>query len=74
MPDPPLALQNRSLRISKLVPGFEYNYEVCDKKNIFGGCKESHMEKELYDLTDPTVRQRLIDMGFVGKVREKGAH
>jgi hypothetical protein len=29
------------------------------------------MVKDVYDLTDPTVRKTLIDKGFVAKVREK---
>lgn len=70
VPLPPI-LQNRSLRISADFAGFEYQYEICVKKNIFGGCKETKWQKDVYDLTDPVMRQRLIDMGFVAKVREK---
>jgi hypothetical protein len=65
------ALENRSLFISKKVPGFEYPYRVCTKTGIFGRCRESEIRVDYYDLTDPLVRDKLIDMGFVGKVRDK---
>lgn len=70
LPSPP-TLENRSLRISKDFAGFEYQYEVCVKHGLFGNCRESKWVKDTYDLTDPAMRQRLIDMGFVAKVREK---
>lgn len=71
MPDPPLELSLRTLRIDPDSAGFEYEYQVCDKKNIFGGCKEAHWERDFFDLTDPVTRQKLINMGFVAKVRDK---
>lgn len=64
------ALENRTLRISKDKPGFEYQYEACIKE-FLGVCVKKEMKKDVYDLTDPTIRQKLIDMGFVAKVREK---
>lgn len=71
MPVDPPALENRSLRISADIAGFEYRYEVCTGTNIFGGCKGTKWVTETYDLTDMDTRKMLIHMGFVGKVREK---
>lgn len=71
MPVSPPTLENRSLRISPTIPGFEYQYEVCDKTNIFGNCKASHWQIDKYDLSDPVTRQKFIDMGFIGVVRGK---
>lgn len=71
MPVPPPALENRSLRISQTIAGFEYQYEVCVKPGILGRCREIKLVKDTYDLTDPAVRQHLIDKDFVAKVREK---
>lgn len=66
----PPALELRTLRISPEIAGFEYQYEVCTRR-LVGICTRREMKKELYDLTDKTMRQKLIDMGFVGKVRGK---
>lgn len=61
-------LENRTLRISKDFPGFEYRY--CIKKHWFtGDCTKWQIDK--YDLRDDTTRQKLIDMGFVARVRKK---
>jgi hypothetical protein len=68
-PSPP-ALENRTLRLSLEVPGFEYQFEECVKK-VVGICVKKQMKKETFDLRDPLVRQRLIDMGFVARVRER---
>lgn len=69
---PPVpTLQLRTLRISTKVPGFEYQYEVCVKEGLFGNCRQKEMRIEYYDLTVPEVRDKLINMGFVAKVREK---
>lgn len=70
MPVDPPTLANRSLRISKDVPGLEYQYEVCVKKILFI-CTRREWVKDRYDLTDVNMRQQLIDMGFVVKVRDK---
>lgn len=32
------------------------------------------MKTDYYDLTDAAVRKQLIDMGFVGRVRDKILH
>lgn len=69
--DPIPVLENRTLKISDKVPGFEYQWLECEKKSLFGGCKKWIAKVELYDLTDPEVREKLRDMGFVAKVREK---
>jgi hypothetical protein len=63
-------LEHRTLRISPEVPGFEYQYEICLKK-ILGICTKRGMKREFYDLRDENLKQKLIDMGFVAKVREK---
>lgn len=70
MPLPP-RLESRTLRISKKVPGFEYQWFVCTSKGLFGRCKEETVKIEYFDLTDPSTREKLINMGFVAKVREK---
>ncbi len=64
------ALENRTLRISPDIAGLEYQYWVCVKR-FLGICTRTEMKKELYDLTDIAVRKKLIDMGFVARVREK---
>jgi hypothetical protein len=67
----PPALENRTLRISEGAPGLEYQWRECVRKGLFGGCREWATRKELYDLTVPEVRAKLINMGFVARVREK---
>lgn len=67
----PPALENRTLRISSNLAGFEYRYKECLKKGLFGKCKEEKWTVEEYDLTNVTVREKLINMGFVLKVKEK---
>lgn len=64
------ALENRTLRISSEIAGFEYQYEACDH-TVLGFCTRHKMVKETYDLTDPQIRVKLINMGFVARVREK---
>lgn len=66
---PPPALELRTLEVSREVPGFEYSTRTCKKKGLFGGCREAVMHVEYYDLRDAEVRERLINTGFVGKVR-----
>lgn len=63
-------LPYRTLRISKDLAGFEYQYEVCDKK-ILGICVSHKWVKDTYDLNDVKIRQQLIDMGFVAHVKEQ---
>lgn len=63
-------LETRTLRISREVPGFVYEWEECTK-TLLGICTRREMRKDLYDLTKPEVRDQLINMGFVAKVREK---
>jgi hypothetical protein len=67
----PPALENRTLRISASIAGFEYQWKECVKRGLFGRCREWEMKKESYDLTDAKVRERLILMGFVARVKEK---
>jgi hypothetical protein len=66
----PPKLENRELDISPEVPGFEYWWRECTKTGIFGGCRKWEMRVEYYDLTKPDVRQKLIDMGFVGRSKK----
>lgn len=63
-------LENRTLRLSPDISGFEYQYEVCDQR-ILGICVKHKMVKDIYDLSNLEIRKKLIDMGFVLKVREK---
>lgn len=62
-------LAHRTLRISREFPGFEYHYEVCLKK-FLGICTKKMMQVDIYDLRDEAMRNKLVDMGFVAKVRE----
>ncbi len=64
------SLENRTLRISAEFAGFEYQWQVCAKR-VLGVCTKREMKKDKYDLTDVETRRKLIDMGFVAKVREK---
>jgi len=58
--------------LSKKVPGFEYRSDpVCVRKGLFGNCKEEVESIEYYDITDPAVRDQLINMRFVLRVRQK---
>jgi hypothetical protein len=67
----PPALENRTLRISAGMAGFEYSWRECVKRGIFGACRQWDMRKETYDLTDAATREKLIHMGFVARVKEK---
>lgn len=72
MTDPIIpALENRTLRIAPDFAGFYYQWRICVKNGLFGGCRKWEMKKELYDLSDPGMRKQLIDMGFVAKVKDK---
>lgn len=64
------SLENRTLRLSRSGPWFEYQYEVCSKR-ILGICTDHSMKVEKYDISDKVLREKLINMGFVFKVREK---
>lgn len=66
----PPSLERRTLRLSKDKPSFVYQYETCVKKLLFV-CVETAMTVDEYDLTDSKVREQLINMGFVARVREK---
>lgn len=68
---PPPNLELRTLRISRDIAGFEYQWFECARKGLFGNCLEWVKKIEYYDLTDKTVRNKLIDMGFVANVKEK---
>lgn len=59
-------LSLRTLRLSKKVDGFEYRY--CQKKKFLSKkCKVWKID--YYDLSDPLIKTKLINMGFVLKVR-----
>lgn len=55
--------------LSPKIAGFQYTYTECVKQFIF--CWDYETKTEYFDLNDLKVRQKLIDMGFVGVVREK---
>ncbi len=63
-------LRNRTLEISPDAPTLYYQYHVCAKTNIFGGCKELKVVRETYDLADPAVRAQLKAMGFMVKAMD----
>jgi hypothetical protein len=64
------ALEKRTLRLSREKPGFaEYQYRVCVAHFIW--CTEYKMKKDFYDLKDPSVNNKLIDIGFVLVVKER---
>jgi len=63
-------LQNRTLRISADIAGFEYQWKECVKR-FLGICTKEAMKKETYDLTDIDTRKKLIAMDFVARVRDK---
>lgn len=64
------SLERRTLDISRDFPGFVYRYRECTKK-FLGFCRHWETKVDVYDLTDPVLRNKLADMGFVAKVREK---
>ncbi len=66
------ALNLKTLEISPTVPGFQWSWEECTKR-FLGICRKTELKTEYYDLTDPQIRQKLIDMDFVAKVRNQKA-
>lgn len=63
MPSPPPLEEREFLRICPTKPGACYAYEVCVKK-VIGICTKKEWVEEYFDLQDPNVRAKLIDMGF----------
>jgi len=61
-------LELRTLRISKKVIGFEYRYCV---KHKFLSSKCKRYNTEYYDISKKEVRDKLLNMGFVLKIRIK---
>lgn len=61
-------LENRVLWFHPDKPALFYNHVVCTKKGIFGQCKATEVVPEYFDLTDPAVRQKIIDTGFIALV------
>lgn len=57
-------LAERTLYVSKDLPGLEYRYQMCIE-SFLGACFEAEDRKEYYDLRDEKVRQFLINAGFV---------
>ena len=66
----PPALDQRTLRISAAIPGLEYQWFECTKK-FLGICTRTEAKIEQYDLTNVETRMMLLNMGFVGRVRER---
>lgn len=67
----PPALENRTLRISATIAGFEYSWRECVKRGLFGNCRQWEMKTEVYDLADVKTREKLIHMNFVARVKDK---
>jgi len=66
----PPALDQRTLRISASIPGLEYQWFECTRR-FLGACTKTEPKVELYDLTNVETRMQLLNMGFVGRVRER---
>lgn len=66
------ALELRELEIDPEAPGAEYWYETCES-SIIGICVKKKMVRDTYDFNDPAVRRKLIDMGFILRVRNRPA-
>lgn len=66
----PPRLELRKLEISLDSPSLYYQYEVC-VKSFLGRCTRWGSKRDVYDLTNETVRKELKDKGFVLQVREK---
>lgn len=64
-------LPDRTLYLDPTAPRFFYNHMECEKKGLFGNCKAWKKVTDYYDLNDPVMRQRLIDMGFEFSVPKK---
>lgn len=67
-------LEQRVLDISLDRPALEYRHWECVEwhwPRTLDWCKRTEMRTEYYDLTDPAVRQKLVDMGFVAMVEPK---
>ena len=63
-------LENRTLQIAPDFAGLYYQWRICTK-SFLGSCRKWEIKRETYDLNDLTVRAKLIDMGFVAKVKDK---
>jgi len=70
MREVPPALDQRTLRISPSIPGLEYQWFECTKK-FLGICTKTEVKLEQYDLNNVETRMMLLNMGFVGRVRER---
>lgn len=66
----PPTLELRTLRLSPDFAGLEYQYEICVRK-FLGICTKRELVKDKYDLNDKAMRDKLIAMGFVARVREQ---
>lgn len=66
----PPALDQRTLRISPSIAGLEYQWFECTKK-FLGVCTRTEARLEQYDLNNVETRMQLLNMGFVGRVRER---
>jgi hypothetical protein len=66
----PPAPNNRKWRFALDRPALVYDYHVCVKK-VLWNCTRTELKQESWDLTDPAVRQRVVDMDMVALVRER---
>jgi len=55
-------LENRTLRISEDLTGFEYQYEICAKRIIF--CVKKQMKIDKYPFSNKEVMNALKEKGF----------
>lgn len=63
----PRPLEQRTLRISPDHPGLEYTWFECEKKFLWM-CSKKVQRKEIYDLNDKAMREKLIAARFVARV------
>lgn len=68
--DKPVALENRTLLVSKTIPGLEHPYRSCTK-SFLGNCRKWELKTDYYNLTDQAVRDKLSAMGFVCRVKDR---
>jgi hypothetical protein len=67
------SIEDRKLRFHPDQPALFYQWKECVKK-VLGICTKKEMKREFYDLTDPAVRRRIIDMGFTATSERRWQH
>lgn len=61
----------QELRLDPDSPTLYFQWQECKKWGLFGKCRELVWVKQTYDLNDPAVRKRLIDLNFRMRAREQ---